>query len=644
MPRPQPIFAFAIALTLVLGAWLGSSAVGQEHAATRATWNDFPVFVWRQDRGKEVLEPRFAHAFGAANLMRGEDGAPLTAAGLAFYVDNAAGRNDLHLDRDKQYEERWDAWYASRDSALLIRQPCLNDPTVRERLRTTLEQTLARHPTDLGLGVSLGDEVSWTPYGSPEDTCLCEYCRGAWRTFLAKAIEAGRAKLPADFDLARASTDAARAALEKGECEPLHAWLLRREFTQSLMQERLHELSALARKLRPEVKLGLLGMIGRSAFGGVALDRVLPALDFAECYRVSDARELLFTLRSPTQRVLQTIFFDEKNSATPTWFSWESWMRGADGLVIWSDRELRAHPEYADALMRATSRIRALREHEPRFSPRPGGIAIVNDENSIAFGWLVDAALDGSTWPKRLQGWQEEHGSRETSLRAWLRVLEDCGAMPGAIPLAKVGSSCVKRFPLLVLNHLRVLDTQGAQQLEEFLTAGGRLLVRGDLGRIDALGNPPSRPWIETLSDKHAGQIAVIGAELDGYLSERIAGGVALREKIADLLAAAHAPLAAWRVTQAGERLPWLSTWTDLQDGSVICASLPNLAEADERNGRVESKSGASHARLCDLTAHIDAPADFEVQWLNPPDAQGRECRLPAGEACVFRLVKSARK
>ncbi|HTF87871.1 MAG TPA: hypothetical protein VK843_05635 [Planctomycetota bacterium] len=612
----------------------------QESAVRRASWNDFPVFVWRQDRGEEGLDPKLAQAFGATNLGRGEPAKPLTEAGLAFYVDNAAGRNELHLDRDRKYEKRWNEWYDKRDDALLIRQPCLNDPAVRERLRETLARTLDSHRADVGLlGLSLGDEVSWTPYGSPEDTCLCEHCQSAWRVFLERAAARGASRLAADFPLARASTDAARLALEQGTSEPVQAWLLRREFTQESMQERMRELSAQARSSASDIDLGLLGLIGRTAFGGVAIDRVLPALDFIECYRVSDARELLFSLRSREQRVVQTIFYDEQSSDAPTWFAWESWMRGADGLVIWSDRELRGHPDYAAALTRATARIRAVREREPLFAPRPRGVAIVNDEASIAYGWLVDARLDGPTWPKRLQGWQEDHGSRERSLRAWLRVLEDCGAMPGALPLERVGAVCAKEFPLLVINHLRVLDAEGAKRLLEYLGAGGILVIRGELGAIDRFGNPPEHPWIEKLREGRASQVILVGAELDNYVDERMRGGVALRERIAALLARAHTPGAAWRVVADGLPVPWLSTWCELADGNLLCASLPNLAEGKERQEVIES-GGSSHPRLFQISARLEVGAEREVQWLNPPDARGLECKLPAGEAAVFRLVR----
>ncbi|HUR29459.1 MAG TPA: hypothetical protein VM509_14815 [Planctomycetota bacterium] len=623
------------ACSCALAPW--TAALAQTSAARVPTWNDFPVIVWRQDRGEHVLDPRFARAFGAANLGRSEDAGPLAALGLAFYVDNAAGRDELHLDRDAAYQQRWNEWYATRADALLVRRPCLSDPTVRERMRANLRRTLETHPASLSLGISLGDEVSWTPYGSPEDTCLCEHCQAAWRAFLARAKERGATHLASDFALARASTDAARAGLEHGSAEAIHAWLLRREFTQSLVQDLLAALSSLAASARPEVPRGLLGMIGRSAFGGVAIARVLPNLGFAEAYRVSDARELLFTLRAPGQRVVQTIFFDERNPATPTWFAWESWLRGVDGFVIWSDRVLRAHPDYADALTRATSRIRALREQEPRFEPRPRGVAVVSDEASVAYGWLVDAGLDGPTWPKRLQGWQEEHGSRERSLRAWLRLFEDCAAMPGSLPLERVGADSVREFPLLVSNHLRVLDARGAARLEEFLAAGGTLAVRGELGAIDALGERPDVPWLQRLREKHGAKIVELGPELDDYLAERIEGGAALRERIAALLARARVHVAPWGVSSE-RRMPWLSTWTTLSDGSVLGATMPNLAEAAERDAL--AGPDAKEPRLAALAARITPQPGFALEWLNPREAVGATCRLPAGEAAVFRLVK----
>lgn len=610
----------------------------QEPPKRPMEWGDFPVFVWRQEREKQPLDARLKASFGATNLGRDENAATLVADQLAFYVDNAAGRDELHLDRDDAYEKRFQRWYSSRDDALLVRQPCLNDPEIRARLAATLSRTLERYGEHPGLGLSLGDEVSFTPYGSPDDSCLCEHCEIHWREFLRRTVLAGSCSLPLDFTLARGSTDAARLALETGESQPIEAWLTRRAFTQASMQTRLAELALIARNSQPSAHLGLLGGIGRSAFGGVAIERVLPLLDFIECYRVGDARELMFTLRGDDQRVVQTIFFDELDRAAPAWFAWESWMRGADGLVIWSDRDLARAPRYLETLERSVGQIRTVRERAPWYRPAPRGVAVVNDGNSIAFGWLVDAALDGPTWPHRRQGWQEQHGSRERSLRAWLRLLEDCGAMPGALPLERVGAETVARFPVLVLNHLRVLDAPGMERLEAFLSASGKLLVRGELGRIDRFGRAPLNPPLEELQRRHPDSIFEFGAELDGYPAERLGGGAGLRERATKILRHDPKSLAPWRMQVDGACWPWIRSWSQSADGSLLCVSLPNFAPAELDRDLGSQTSPTREDQERGLSAIAVVPEGFEVHWLHPPNASGLQCNLPCGEPAVFLL------
>ena len=634
--------AWTLLVAVAIGAPAAASSTpsGQGPGPDRAAhgWGDFPVFVWRQDRRAEAPGMEFARAFGGANLGRGEDGLDLAREGLAFYVDNAAGRDELHLDRDRAYTERLERWYAERDDRLLVREPCLNDPAVIERLDQTLSKTLARPSARFSLGFSLGDEVSFTPYGGPEDSCLCEHCAVAWRAFLEQARRSGRTALSAEMPLAQASTDRARQALETGEAEAVEAWLLRRAFTQEVMQRRLAELAEAARARLPAAPLGLMGMIGRTAFGGVAVERVLPRLDFAECYRVGDARELLFTLRSGQQRVLQTIFFDERSGAAPVWFAWESWLRGADGLVLWSDRELAARPGYAESLLGAVASIRAVEANAPGFSPRPAGVALVNDGDSIAYGWLFDARLDGPTWPRRLQGFQEERGSRERLLRASLRLLEDCGAMPGALPLEQVGKSTVERFPLLVLNHLRVLDGQGAARLFDYLEAGGRLLVGGDLGVTDARGRRPEKPWIDALRARAPERVALWGEDLETYLGDRLIGGDGLRRRTSLALARAGVPTAPWTVESEGPGFPWLCAWSTAAEESLLCAALPNLPEQADREPPGTGRAGPSTPRLSDLWVSVKPREGWGLSWIRPAPGTDGRVLLPAGEALVFRL------
>lgn len=587
------------------------------------------AFLWRLDRSEAALDAAWVQRFGGVNCGRAEAREAIVARGLEFLVDNAAGRDELHLDRNAASRRRDELWFQTRDDALLVREPCLEDPAIRASMLATLERSVRATPRDGCFGLSLGDEVSFTPYGAPQDTCLCPRCRVAWGEYLAAECNAGRARLPLDHDLANASTDRARLALADGDWASVHAWLVRRRFTQAQMCGVLEGLARRAREIDSTTRLGLMGMIGPSAFGGLRVDRLLPMLDFAECYRVSDARELLFTLREPRQRVLQTIFPDPKAPRATAWAMHESWMRGVDDFVLWSDREVAGDASYRETLLRGIDGLRELQTTIGSFRPRPTGVALLHDADSIAFGWLWDARFDGPTWPRRLQGYQERRGSRERSLRALLRLLEDCGAMPGALPLERVDASTRERFPLLIANELRVLDAAGAARIEAFLAAGGTLWIQGELGRIDAFGERPDPPFVERWTERFPDRVFQGPADIARYAEERIGGGKAIREFARARLTANDVELAPWSVADDGGRTPWLSSWSASADGGFSCALLANWADPSER------EAGLSTATSGTLVPR----KGLAIEWLTPRLGHDARFRLEPGELGVFRLT-----
>jgi hypothetical protein len=609
---------------------LALGAIGQGHAPAlpEDAWAEFPIFVWLPGGARETGDDKswlqLVEPFGGAQLMRGEDGAWAIERGLATFVHNAPGRDELHLERsDPRWSARWEAWYERRDDALLVREPCLSAPEMRARLAGRLKESLDALPDRGCIGVSLGDEVSLTAARGPEDICLSPTCRQAWARFvesLAWLSDGERASLrdPAAF-----STDATRLALADGRTEALWGWLLRRRFHQEVLLGLLEELASAARAA-PGTGVGLLGIAGQSAFGGVAVERALPWLDFAECYRTLDARELLFTLREPRQRALLTVFAEPDDPAGAAWQMWEHWLRGGDGLVLWSARELERSQPLLERTARAARELRAARAVTAEFAPSPAGVAIVHSADSVAAGWLRDALLDGATWPRRLQSWQEEHGTLERSLRAWLRLLEDCGLQPGAIPLDQVGARTAERFPLLVLNHLLVVGEPDLARLEAFLQTGGTLCVGGDLGWIDSRGRRPDRAPLERLRAIAPERVHAAPAGLDGYLDTRLRPGAAARamqDAAKALLAAAGVPRAPFTIAADPSGLPWLRAWSESPGGGWICAALPNATGAPPRS-------------LRDQRLEIAAPDGFTVEWIHPAGGDV----LPAGDAAAFRL------
>ncbi len=603
MRNSAPVFAALLLVCLDVSA-----------AQETAGWDSFPVFVWRQDYRGRALPHELAQPFGGTNVDRGE-AAPCDPP-LSFFVGHAPGRDDLHLRRTDSYLERFELWYATRDPRLLVREPCLLAEDTRARLFETLERSLGARDGNHGLGIALGDEVSLTPWGDPSDVCCCARCEAAWSAWSDERGYARRAP----------TTDAVRRSFADGDWSELGAWLARREFHQEGLTGLLEELAAATRTLAPGAPIGLLGMAGRSTFGGVAVERVLPFLDFVEVYPVDDARELFAALRTD-ERSLATVFPEAGGPDASAWLAWEHVLRGGDGLVLWSDRTLAADPALRARLAGAVVDLRAVRGRVGAFRPAVRGAAVVHSPASMALAWLRDALLDGPTWPRRLAGYQREHGTRERSLRAWLRLLEDAGALPGALPVDAIDAETVERFPLLVLAHVEVLSASHVEALERYLAAGGSVVVEGEVGLFDERGEPQGVAVLERLARAGGERVRAAPERVSEYaeLRRRPESGraQALRATLRSWLAEG-ASLAPFEVE--GGRLPWL-TACERRPTGVVCMALPNATTPAERAG------------LAALEPRLRVPEGARIEWIHPPAAGSGTPSLAAGDALVFRLV-----
>ena len=651
MPRPRrpriegpalaALLVGGLAVPRFVGTRPGLHAPGPQGAPSVPVTN-FPAFVWRggsapEDAGQLAL----LRPFGGTQLIAADGGDWVRSSGLDFFVFNAPGRDELHLEReDPGYRKRWRAWYEGRDDVHLEREPCLTDPDTRQLLLERLSASLAARDGDCGWGVSLGDEVSLTPAGSPEDVCLSPTCRRAWTRFLAGRAELGETDRRRLADLAQFSTDRARIALAEGDTEPIEGWLLRRDFHHAVLVEVLTELARTARAQAPTAPLGLLGLSGRTAFGNVGVAQALELVDFIECYPVGNAGELAFTLRRPGIAAWATVFPSPEQPHDASRAAWMHWLRGGDGLVVWSERELAAHPNLSERLARTVHAIRALDRRFPDFRPTPRGVALVDSPRSVAIAWLRDALLDGPTWPRRLAGLQEREGTLERSRRAWLRFFEDQGLMPGALPFASVEAETVQRFPVLVLTHTLVVSADERRRLEEFLAAGGTLVVQGELGWLDGRGRPRAEPLVVELLE-HSPRVLVVPEVIDEYpdlrLSEHAARREVLEQRLWAYLNGVRSRLGGAPFRLRGpqaEAGPWLISWVrERKSGGYLCAALPTP---------MVEKASRGHG----LPVRVEPRDDLSVQWLHPapgdraPALPADRAVCPPGEAIVFLLAR----
>ena len=600
-----------------------------------APGNDrFPAIVWRLDHPDRPVERRFVEAFGGVNVEGTAEARWARGEGLEFYVGHAPGRNDLHLQRDfPWYEAQWTRYWEDRDPAPLVRQPCLSQEETYRRLRDRIFLTLAARDGEHGLGVSLGDEVGLTPYGAPFDLCGSRACREAFASFLAESErwnqlrEEGR---PLPFP----DTETTCQAWLDGDASHVAAWLARREFHYEVMIGLLARLAAVSRERSPATPVGLFGLGGRTAFGGVGPEAILPHLDFIESYPILDSRELLYTLREPGVRSFATIFRQMDAPHSPTWQVWEHWLRGGDGVILWCDRDLSEDETYFETLRDAVAAVRELRARLPGWAPAPRGGALIHHADSLALSWLRDALHDGATWPKRFASYHNEHGTREVALRACLRWLEDAGLLPGSLPLERVGAETVVRFPFLVANELIVVEEEELRALRSYVEAGGTLLLHGGFAVYDRRGARSrlgARESLEKLAPER-----VIGLELKPayYLAERSRSGSPYAQERIDLLRGilGSETLPEWRPAQRKSQPRWLLAQSPLSEGGgFLCAAVPNLPDPPSR------------AALRALRIEIEGVDPARITWIHPApptDEGGAVVRLKTpGEALVFRLA-----
>ncbi|MFM7297579.1 MAG: hypothetical protein ACKO4Q_10205, partial [Planctomycetota bacterium] len=370
-------------------------------------------------------------------------------------------------------------------------------------------------------------------------------------------------------------------------------------------------LGELAQVVRAAGKpVGLLGMSGQTAFGGVAVERVLPQLDFLECYRVGNARDLAFTLRRPEQRVYLTVFASQGPSGG-AWSVWEHWMHGGDGVFVWSEADLERQQPTGARLLSTLARVRALAPHRPR----PTGIAIAHSGRSVAAGWLRDALVDGATWPQRYASWQEQHGRIERARARWFDFARCAGAMPGALAIEGLAPSDAARFPLLVLTELLVLSPADLERLTAYRAAGGTLVIDGDCGWTDGLGHALEERALQALAK--GGELAEPPPGIELRWS-----GQPITDEQRRWFVQHGVGLSPLLPAGANREPPWLVTWVATDEGTRL-ALLPSDSSAKEAVLRFEPVDG------------------HRLRWQNPPEAQGWSAHIAAGEAAVVELVRS---
>jgi hypothetical protein len=362
-------------------------------------------------------------------------------SGLPFYVDHAVPKGFLHV-REKTFEEARARWRSDPTPENLRRGPCLRDPTALEAALGDLRKTLEVLGPAAPLFLSMTDEPSATRGVNPIDWCRDEACAADFPRFLterwgSKAIarEIWGPRWPADGPPRPADTEDARRALFHGigPMATVAQWNDTRAFADAALLEALGRLAAEARKLRPGIRIGLLGAQMPSAFGGFDWEEIGGRFDAIEPYDWGAARDLARST-SPRADLYQTIVAGDAPPAAIAHEIWRGFLDGDRGVILFdasawtgtASRPAGAAPLEGIAPILAKLQSPALLPWR-RATPLRAQVAVLHGMASTRVHWLLDTRFDGASWVNRLTSYETLESSEAVNREAWAALLSDLG-------------------------------------------------------------------------------------------------------------------------------------------------------------------------------------------------------------------------
>lgn len=470
------------------------------------------IYLWWPIRSLEGADTTVANSWGGVNAERGALPAAfaveLGQGQLDAYLGHAAGRFPLYLEREQVEALRMP------DGQLGPRPGELFETESWTQLSDLVLDHVGRDPGKRlpWNFVSLGDELSFTPWGDPLEfapTVAMQTRFDRWRSSLGKG----------PWPLENATW---RRALSTGAPRDLEAFVDRRRFEREWFTERV---GLLAEGLRAQGigPLGVLGVYGSPPFGGLAIDALVsgdaePALDISEPYPEGLARRRVASASGANHRWLTTLFLDTDDPLRdPCIELWSTWAEGCGGFVIWNADRAQPPSIRSTALLTQIQALRTLATNGRWEWRGPHRVALLVDDDQLAFEWLCEARRRPAEGDRRLGGWYEKNGTGTRLRRAWIAALEREGLQPGVLRPEALSKSA--DFDHLVALEQTWLGTSQAAAVEEYLAAGGHLWVLGVLGALDERGLQRETPLGEHWLAAYPQQVHRLGPLSAGHLN-----------------------------------------------------------------------------------------------------------------------------
>jgi hypothetical protein len=550
------------AIGLILAALVAAGGTGaQPERGAAGRWRRFEVLVWQYKTPPPGPEAK--RLYDSLNLhgLHLDNGFPDTLFqfvkenNYVYYVDHAAGKGDLYLNRAE-----WDAFAQQyrQDRRRPVRPRSLWDPALRARLKQRLRENITRARTGRVLAYAFDDEISVTSFTTPADVDWSPEGLARFRDWLKTEYDSldhlnrewatnfprWEAVEPVGVD------DLLPLQARRFDRWNLAPWMDHRRFMDSAWAELLAELTREANLLDPTVPAGFVGGQAPAAYGGYDYARLAEAVQWMEAYDIGGTNEILRSFWGTARPRAQTYFLTE-NPAADRWFLWYYLVHGNRGVICWP--ESKSGPWFRAGEARPDVRALAdtFREVQGPVSERfasaafeHDGIGLYYSHPSLQVSWFMDIQPHGRTWVNRSSSLNNDNATDLLNRTAWMKLLEDSGFQYNVVSyrdVARRGVEALTGYRVLILPRTLALSDAEAAAIRAFVARGGTVIADYLPGVFDQHGRARARGALDEVfgvtRDPAAGVldgngIAEVNAErYQRPLGERVAYDGARRDR-----------------------------------------------------------------------------------------------------------------
>jgi len=380
-----------------------------------------------------------------------------------------------------------------------IRKPCLADPEYVEKLSTRMLDMVATSEITQPDVVISGDEQSVGYWSWPHDLDWSPLSLQRFRQWL-RPRWAGLPELNAAWQtkFARWEDVMPIPFAEARERDVIAPWLEFRRFMDSEFIGLFEDLSGRLRQRHPEVRVGLSGMAGPSAFNGHDYKALLDGLPVAAILYDGLQRELARSWRGNDDRISAWTGYDTSNTNEryDRFHPWYMLAHGCDGANAYTSWQFGYRP-YAD-----------------------GGMVSVNGHATAHGEWIAEEIANIRNGTATLLKGSERvrpdiavlfsmESLNAATCRKWARysqvvygvtqAIEDLGFQYDMLAPKQLTAKALKPYRLIILPAAYCLGDSQIQALRATARGGAVLLTDWRAGTFDQHGVPRTPGFVEKM-------------------------------------------------------------------------------------------------------------------------------------------------